>query len=192
VSLKALSSEDRKNLLFEKATANEQRRQREAFLASLPFDLRTYLETCACVYTPEATEILQSFFPVSEVGVGYRKQLLPQGYLFKEAVKVEEALSIVRELGSKHDAAEGILMMNVASELWLEHPSDAVLVPLLPLFRVNFGWAYQSFKRLWKFSSNCIYLTTVDLSAGLGIDHYYGVLTNDNNEGLVYEAALWG
>ncbi len=189
----ALNSLERKKRLFEKATANAQRRSRESFLASLPFDLRSYLEKCDCLFTPEAHEALHRFYPVTEVGIGYREQRLPQSYSFLETARIEKALAAARQIKSSHDDADGLLMLCPAMESWLEEREKAILVPEIPLFKVNFGWARQAYARLWKHSFQCVVLVKDDLSVGMVIDHYCGVLPDElNDEELVYEVAWWG
>lgn len=188
-----MNSVERKSHLFEKARANLQRRRRETFLASLPPDLRSYLETCECIYTPEAHAVLERFHPATESGIGYKEKLLPTRYSFQETCEVDRALAIAGQLISSHDDAEGMLLLTPPTEIWTAEPSDAVLVPDLPLFRVRFGWGRQSYARLWKYSTHAIALVLLDLSAGLIIDSYYGVLEDDvNAEGVVYEVVSWG
>jgi hypothetical protein len=190
---KELNSVERKKRLFERANANFQRRHRETFLAALPSDLRSYLEVCHCVYSPEAHGILERFYPVAENGVGYKDKIFPSGYSYRETCKVDEALVIAEQLGSSHDGAEGLLLLDPPVKTWLEEPSEAVLVPDFPLFHVSFGWGRQSYSHLWEHSSHFITLVRPDLAAGLIVDHYSGVLEDDmNDEELVYEVACWG
>jgi hypothetical protein len=145
---KDLNSFERKKRLFEQANANLQRRHRETLLASLPSDLRSYLEVRDCVYSPDAHVILERFFPIAKNGVGYRDKLSPVGYSFRETSKVDDAIAVAEQLGSSHDSAEGLLRLNPPVETWLEEPEDAVLVPNLPLFHVSFGWGRQSYSHL--------------------------------------------
>jgi hypothetical protein len=193
VPAKELDSIERKKRLFEHANANLQRRQRESFLASLPSDLRSYLAVCECVYSPDAEVILETFYPIAENDIGYRAKISPVGYSFRETSKVDDALAVAEQLGSSHDSAEGVLLLNPPVETWLEERNDAVLVPDLPLFRVSFGWVRRSYSSLWRHSARFIGLVRSDLVAGLIIDHYSGVLEGDmNDEELVYEVACWG
>ena len=136
---------------------------------------------------------MERFYPVAVNGVGYRDKFSPVGYSFRETCKVDGALAIAEQLGAAHDSAEGWLLLNPPVETWLEEPGDAVLVPDLPLFRVSFGWGRRAYSQLWKHSAHFIALVVPDLSAGLIIDHYAGVLEDDmNDEELVYEVAWWG
>lgn len=128
---KELNSCKRKKRLFERANANLQRRHRETFLATLPSDLCSYLEVCDCVYSPDAHVILETFYPFWEHAVGYREKFSPVGYSFRETCKVDDAVIVAEQLGSSHDSAEGLILLNRPVETWLEEPGDAVLVPAL-------------------------------------------------------------
>ena len=193
MSAETLNSFERKKQLFERATANAQRRSRESFLTSLPFDLRSYLEKCDCLFAPEAHEVLHKFYPISETGIGYREQNLPEEYLYFETAKIKKALATANQISSNYDDADGLLLLCPVAETWLEEREKAVLYPTVPLFKVNFGWARKMFVHLWKHSFQCIVLVDVNLTVGVAIDHYCGVLPDEyNEEELVYEVARWG
>jgi hypothetical protein len=114
-------------------------------------------------------------------------------YLFRETCSVDRALAVAGQFSSQHDSAAGFLLLSSPAETWLDDPADAVLVPDLPIFKVNFGWARQAYPELWKYNTRFIAVTLADLSAGLVVDHYYGVLEDEiNDEELVYEVACWG
>ena len=184
------SAIERKRRLFEKSKSNLQRRHRESLLSSLPSDLSNYLQHSECVYTPESHGLISQFHPAWPNGIGYEERFVPKGYEYVELGWVNSALAVVDRLGTRHDKKQALLLFDQPSVSELE--GKLWLVPDIPLFCVDFGWARAECGRLLPFSGESFSIVARDLSAGIVIDHVWGVLHDPPNpEGVGFEVFTW-
>ena len=182
---------ERKNRLFEKANANLQRRQRESLLSSLPNDLRSYLQQCECIYTPESHAVVSKFYPAWEDGIGFQHKIIPTRYAFTKLGWVESAISMATGLSSMHDDHPALLMLGAPDVVKFQ--GSEILVPEVPLFCVRFGWARAECRRLLPVTTQSLAFTVKDLSAGVIIDHEWAAIYDPPHpEGVGFEVATWG
>jgi len=178
----------RKRLIFEKASANAQRREREKFLQEVSPDVCDLLSANECIYTPELDALFRKFLPITAAGIG-TPQRRPSGYCFREFAWEAKVLA------SLHDAAElgeGPAHLAIRPPHGVMFEDDGFFVPDLPVFVVEFRAAARSLEKLWSSARRFVALVPVDASAGLVIDNYIGYLPDDFNASeIVYEVACW-
>src|SRR5260370_1211719 len=87
----------RRRLLFEKVTANNQRRRREALLSRLPPRLSNVLGGSPCIYSVEIDPILRRFLPFKPSGVGSDGSVPPY-YKYAEVAWESKMLGLLPRL----------------------------------------------------------------------------------------------
>lgn len=178
----------RKRLIFEKANANAQRREREKFLQAVSPDVCELLSARECIFTPESDALLQRFLPIAAAGIG-TPQHHPSGYSFCEFAWEAKVFA------SLHDAAElseGPAYLAVRPPHGVMFEDDGFYMPDLPVFEVEFRAAARMLEKIWPSAHRFIALVSVDVSAGVVIDNYIGYLPDDFNASeVVYEVASW-
>jgi hypothetical protein len=176
----------RKQLIFEKANANAQRREREKLLEAAPPALCELLSASDCIFTPESDAVLRKFLPITAAGIG-SPQFLPAGYSFREfawETKLFASLHRTEEL------SEGPAYLSLRPPHGVFFEDNEFYVPDLPVFVVEFRVAGRMLEKLWSSACRFIALVSVDASAGVVIDNYTGYLPDDFNASeVVYEVA---
>lgn len=178
----------RKRLIFEKASANAQRREREKFLQMAGPDVCELLSASECIFTPESDAILRRFLPITGAGIG-TPQSRPSSYSFREfawEAKVFASLQDAERLG------EGPAFLVTGPPHGIIFGDDGFYVPDLPVFMVEFRAAARYLEKIWSSDRRFIALVSLDVSAGVVIDNYIGYLAGDFNVSeVVYEVASW-
>jgi len=172
-------SGDKSRLLCEKIAANNQRRQREGLLRRLPPHLSEVLSTSPCVYAPDIDPVLRRFLPIKAEGIGLSPPTTPPGYAFTEVGWEHKALALAAQV-ERPTSGQAYLL--------LEQPTS------LPLFRVDFRWAFPLLGDLWDACRATRVLALVEerLLTGVVIDTYCGYLPDDLGPAeVVYEVARW-
>jgi len=182
---------ERQHRIFVKATANAQRRKREAFLSAIPQAVADYLAQRKYVLTPEAGNRLFRILPITEEGIGSAPQHRARNYRFAAFGWPEKAMAFLTEVTFAENGADAFL------SLWNPHQVSfaerSVIVPPLPLFAVDFRWIVGHLDELWGIADKFLAAFSVDLSVGFVVDSYCGLLEGDLNPAeIVYEVALWG
>lgn len=185
-----MNSDERKHLIFLKASANNQRRNCELFLESLTPQLSQKLGSVNCVYTPESHDIISTFLPATADGIGVRSQVWPDNYHYTEVAWPEQALSLIQQVQSVDPKTKCHLMINLLSVI--QQGGAGYWVPKYPLFVVDFAFAKLAIPQLWPVSGHFLAIVGCQLEFGMIIDHYCGYLENDfNPTEIVYEVARW-
>ncbi len=170
---------DRSRLLCEKIAANNQRRQREGLLRRLPPHLSEVLSTAPCVYALDIDPVLRRFLPIKPEGVGL-PPTSPPGYAFTEVGWEHKALALAAQAAPPPASGRAYLLLGQPTSL--------------PLFLVDFRWAFPLLGDLWDVCRATRVLALVEerLLAGTVIDSYCGYLPEDLGPAeVVYEVARW-
>ena len=179
----------RQYLIFEKATANAQRRQRENLLRLLPQALSAPLSSADCTYFPESETILHRFLPVTAAGIGGRPLTRPSNYFFYEVGWKDKAIRLLPDPKIATSCASFLLLR---PPYIVEFQEQQYWACDLPLFHIDFRWGAGVLQELWQFASGCVALVTADLGSGIVFDSYVGVLEDDPNPAeVVFEVAVW-
>jgi hypothetical protein len=185
----AVDAATRKRLIFEKANANAQRREREKFLEVLASEMRAFLADVECIFTPESDEVLRRFLPATAAGIGTPSRPAPSGYSFREFAWDTKVFASLHYYESIRET-RAYLAVRPPHVVFFEN--EGFYVPELPVFVVSFRAAACMLKELWSIARRFIALVSVDLSAGIVIDSYIGYLPEDLNASeIVYEIASW-
>lgn len=188
-----LDPEARHRLLAQKIAEQAQERERRAYLAVLPADLRAYLEARETIpfHPNDGGDPLAGIFWPGPGGWEAARTARP-GVHLEEFAWPEKVLAAAERLtDARHDAA------------------PAWFWPILgaPVFRAEFGWARENLRALFAVprtrgvlgerrsphASDCLAVVAEDRRAGLIIDNYAGSLEHDPNpDEVVFELVLWG
>lgn len=178
----------RKRLIFEKGTANAQRRAREKFLRAASPDVRELLSASECIFTPESDALLRGFLPITAAGIG-TPQHQPSCYCFREFAWEEKVFASLRDA---EELSQGPAHLAVGPPHGVFFENVGFYVPDLPVFVVEFRTAARMLEKFWSSAYQFIALVSVDASAGVVIDNYIGYLPDDiNGDEVVYEVASW-
>jgi len=178
----------RKRLIFEKGSANAQRRQREKFLQAVGPDVSELLSASDCIFTPESDALLRGFLPITAAGIG-TPQHHPSGYSFREFAWEAKVFAFLHDAG---ELTEGPAYLAIRRPHGVIFEDDGFWVPDLPVFVVEFRTAARMLEKFWSSAYRFIALVSVDASAGVVIDNYIGYLPDDiNGDEVVYEVASW-
>ncbi len=184
-----MDATERRRLLFEKVTANNQRRKREELLRRLPPDLSHVLRGSTCVYSVEIDSILRRFLPFNRSGVG-SSGITPPNYHYVEVGWENKMLALLPRLPVPHRAGRGFLMLDAPAGVYFER--QVFYLPDVPLFVVEFRWALPLLTELWSYCTGGLFLVEEDLRAGVLVDKYCGILPEDPNPNeIAYEVGLW-
>lgn len=184
-----MDAAERRRLLFEKITANNQRRKREELLSRLPPNLFRVLNGSPCVYSIEIDSILRRFLPFNRSGVG-SSGFLPPHYEYAEVAWENKMLGLLPRVVVPRLTGRAFLLLQPPCVVYFE--GQEFYLPDVPLFEVEFRWAAPLLKDLWAFCTGGLFLVEQDLRAGVLIDNYLGILPEDPNpREIVYEVALW-
>jgi hypothetical protein len=185
-----MDSDERKCLIFLKASANNQRRNREIFLQSLTPPLAQMLGSATCVYTPESHDIISAFLPATADGIGAGSQTWPNDYHYTEVAWPDKALNLIQQVNSVDPKTNCYLM--ITPPTGIQQGDTGYWVPKYPLFVVDFAFAQQAVPKLWPVAGHFLAIVGCKLEFGMIIDHYCGYLENDfNPTEIVYEVAWW-
>src|SRR5262249_27155930 len=163
----------RRRLLFEKVTANNQRRQREELLSRLPPHLSNVLGGNPCIYSVEIDPILRRFLPFNRSGVG-SEGFMPPHYNFAEVAWESKMLALLPRLVVPRLAGKAFLLLKPPSGVHFE--GQRFYLPDVPLFVVDFQWAAPLLKDLWPYCTGGLFLVEQDLRAGVLIENYIDYL----------------
>ncbi|BDM83197.1 hypothetical protein [Acaryochloris marina] len=185
-----MDSDERKRLIFLKASANKQRRNRDTFLESLAPPLSQALSSAPCVYTPESHDIISTFLPATADGIGSGSQTRPNEYHYTEVAWPDKAMNLIQQIHNVDPNTDCHLMITPPNAI--QQGGKGYWVPTCPLFVVDFASAQRSVPQLWPIAGHFLAIVSCKLEFGMIIDHYCGYLENDfNPTEIVYEVARW-
>lgn len=184
-----MNDAERRKLIFEKVTANNQRRKREELLNKLPPHLSGVIGGSPCIYSIQIDSILRRFLPFNRTGLG-SSGMAPSHYDYAELAWENQVIALLPRLVVPGLVGKAFLLLKSPDEVHFEGRS--FYLPDVPLFTVEFRWAIANLKDLWANCEGGLFLVEQDLLAGVLIDTFSGVLPEDPNPCEVgYEVALW-
>jgi len=184
-----MDDHERRRILFEKITANNQRRKREELLHRLPPNLSNVLGGSPCIYATEIDSILRRFLPFSQSGLG-SLGIMPPHYEYAEVAWENKMFDLTPRLVIPKLAGRAFLLLKPPTGVHFE--GQGFYLPDVPLFVVDFQWAAPLLKDFWAYCTGGLILVEQDLRAGVLIDNYIGYLQEDlNPREIVYKVALW-
>jgi hypothetical protein len=184
-----MDAAERRRMLFDKITANNQRREREHLLRRLPPHLADVLGNSPCIYSTEIDPLLRRFLPFDRSGVG-SSGFFPPHYQYAEVASDDKLLALLSRLGVPRLAGKASLLLKTPTGVFFEE--QGLYLPEIPLFVVDFQWAAPLLNHLWACCTGGLFLVEQDLRAGLLIDNYIGYLPEDWNwREIVYTVGLW-
>jgi hypothetical protein len=184
-----MNDAERRKLLFEKVTANKQRRERDELLDRLPPHLSGVIGGSPCTYSVQIDSILRRFLPFNQTGLG-SSGMVPPHYGYAEVAWENQVIALLPRLVVPRLAGKAFLLLKSPEEVHFE--GHGYYLPDVPLFTVEFRWAVAHLKDLWDNGEGCLFLVEQDLVAGVLIDTFSGILPKDPNPSeVVYEVALW-
>lgn len=184
-----MDAADRRRLLFEKITANSQRRQREELLRLLPRHLSDVIGDSPCIYSVEIDPILRRFIPFDRAGVG-PQGFIPPYYEFAEVAWEDKLLGLLSRLVVPRLAGKAFLLLKPPTLVHFE--GQDFYLPDFPLFVVDFRWVVPLLTDLWACCADGLILVEENLLAGVLIDKYSGYLSEDpNKREIIYEIGQW-
>lgn len=180
---------ERRRILFEKITANNQRRKRDELLHCLPPSLAGVLGDSPCIYSIEIDSILRRFLPFNRSGVG-ASSFIPAHYEYAEVAWENKLLARLSRLVVPRLVGKAFLLLKPPTGVRFE--GQDFYLPDLPLFVVEFRWAVPLLTDLWACCTGGLILVEQNLRAGVLIDNYIGYLLEDPNpREIIYEVGLW-
>ncbi len=184
-----MGAAERRRVLFEKITANNQRWKRDDLLHRLPPSLAGVLGDSSCIYSIEIDSILRRFLPVNPSGVG-SSSFMPPHYEYAEMAWENKLLARLCRLVVPRLIGKAILLLEPPTIVHFE--GQGFYLPDTPLFVVEFRWAAPLLTDLWTCCTGGLILVEQDLRAGVLIDNYIGYLSGDPNpREIIYEVGLW-
>ena len=186
-----MNSSERRHLLFLKASANSQRRNREILLASATPSIAQMLESVSCIYIPESDPIISKFWFIRSSGIG-RNKICPANYIYTEVAYPIEALNIVKPILKNINPEKScyLLLDEVSSICYDEN--RGYWITKYPIFVVKADRVQNMLENLWSIANHCFAIVSDTYDCGMVIDSYSGYLENDYNpDEIVYEVATW-
>jgi hypothetical protein len=184
-----MDTAERRRILFEKITANNQWRKRDELLHRLPPSLAGVLGDSPCIYSIEIDSILRRFLPFNRSGVS-SSSFMPPHYEYAEAAWENKLLARLSRLVVPRLVGKAFLLLKPPTGVHFE--GQDFYLPDLPLFVVEFRWAVPLLTDLWACCTGGLILVEQDLRAGVLIDNYIGYLSEDPNpREIIYEVGLW-